>query len=53
MQEQLQAALSKLETVKNELREEQNALVAANADYEEMKAVHATEVAELKKRLGE
>ena len=32
-----------------ELVEEQNALIAANADYEEMKALHATEVAELKK----
>ena len=37
-----------VDAVRKELQEEQGALIAANADFEEMKALHATEVAELK-----
>ena len=38
----------KVEKLKDEVLMQQNSLIAANADYEELKALHATEVAELK-----
>ena len=48
LEEENRMLKDKIEKLKDEVLMQQNSLIAANADYEELKALHATEVAELK-----